>query len=75
MDFESLTLNEVEMIENLCGVSIDKAVADGEPKGKNLRAIIYVMTRRTNPDFTIEEAGNMTLTDAMKKFGVDQKKA
>jgi len=68
-DFEGLTLNEVETIEQLTGVSIDKVVADGTPKGKNLKAIIYVMKRRETPDFTIEQAGAFSIKDAMALFG------
>lgn len=71
-DFESMTLNEVETIENLTGLAIDKLVDNGTPKGKNLKAIIYVLGRRTKPDFTIEEAGNYTLAEAMKVFGVEE---
>jgi hypothetical protein len=71
-DFEQMTLNEVETIENLTGTAIDKLVADGTPKGKNLKAIIFVLGRRTNPDFTIEDAGNYTLVEAMKVFGVEE---
>jgi hypothetical protein len=68
-DFEGLTLNEVETIENLTGVSIDLVAADGAPKGKNLKAIIFVMKRRENPNFTIDEAGNFSIKDAMALFG------
>lgn len=68
-DFESLTLSEVETIEQLTGGSIDNVVGDGVPKGKNLKAIIFVMKRRENPNFTIEEAGAFSVKDAMVMFG------
>jgi hypothetical protein len=73
-DFESLTLDEVETIENLTGVAIERLAEDGAPKGKNLKSLIFVMMRRTNPAFTIEEAGKYTLSQATALFGEDEKK-
>lgn len=70
-DFDTLTLDEVETIETLTGTAIDSLVADGTPKGKNLKAIIFVLGRRTNPEFTIADAGKYTITEAMKVFGMD----
>lgn len=71
LNFDAMTLDEVETIENLTGVAIDRIVADGTPKGKNLKAIIFVLGKRANPAFTIEEAGKYTIAEAMKVFGVD----
>jgi hypothetical protein len=64
-DFESLTLGEVEIIENLIGESIDQAFATGKPKGKALKSFIWVVMKRDNPKFTIEEASNYTLSQAL----------
>lgn len=72
-DFEAMTLDEVETIEALTGASIDSVVADGKPKGKNLKAIIYVLKRRENPDFKIEDAGKFTIAEVSKILGGDPK--
>jgi len=72
-DFENLTLDEIETIENLTGGSIDKIADNGTPKGKNLKAIIFVMMRRNDPQFTMEMAGQFTLTAAMEMFTPDPK--
>lgn len=64
IDFDELTLDEVEQIELLSGISIDQIMKRGVPKGRALKAIIFVVARRTNPDFTIEEAGKMKFDDA-----------
>ena len=64
-DFESLTLEEVEIIENLTGASIDDAFANGKPKGKALKVFIWIMKKRSNPSFTIEEASKYSLKDAL----------
>lgn len=61
LDVNSLTINEVVDLEDALGTSMDTAFRDGEPKGKALRAILWIIGRRDNPDFTLEEAGELQL--------------
>jgi hypothetical protein len=70
-DFESLTLNEVEQIELITGVSIDQILDAGNPKGKAMKAIIFIMKRRLDPNFTIEQAGALSMTEANALFAGD----
>lgn len=70
-DFETLTLNEVEQIELITGASIDQLMSDGMPKGKALKAIIFTIKKRTDPNFSLEQAGNIALADANKLFEVE----
>jgi hypothetical protein len=67
-DFESLTLNEVEQIELITGASIDQLMDAGQPKGKAMKAIIYTIKKRTDPDFTLEQAGAVSMTEANNMF-------
>jgi hypothetical protein len=67
-DFESLTLNEVEQIELITGSSIDQLMDAGQAKGKAMKAIIYIMKKRTDPNFTLEQAGNISMTEANSLF-------
>jgi len=67
-DFESLTLEEVEQIELIAGTSIDQLMEVGSPKGKALKAIIFVIKKRTDPNFTLEQAGKIPLKDAQNAF-------
>jgi hypothetical protein len=67
-DFESLTLEEVEQIELIAGNSIDQLMDAGQPKGKALKAIIYIIKRREDPSFTLEQAGKIPLKDAQDAF-------
>ena len=67
-DFESLTLDEVETIELITGSSIDTLMQQEKPKGKALKALIYVGKKRTNPNFTLEDAGKVSLKDAQTIF-------
>jgi hypothetical protein len=67
-DFESLTLNEVEQIELITGSSIDQILDAGQPKGKTMKAIIFIMKKRLDPNFTLEQAGDITMTEANNLF-------
>ncbi len=64
IDIDALTLAEVEEIELISGVSIDEILKRGTPKGRALKAIIYVFAKRTNPNYTIEEAGKLEFQEA-----------
>lgn len=67
-DFESLTLNEVEQIELITGKSIDQLLDAGNAKGKAMKAIIFIMKKRIDPDFTLEQAGEISMTEANRMF-------
>jgi hypothetical protein len=67
-DFESLTLNEVEQIELITGNSIDQLLDAGQAKGKAMKAIIFIMKKRIDPDFTLEQAGQISMTEANRLF-------
>lgn len=70
--FSTLTLDEVETIENLSGLPMDELMQQGKLKGKALKAIIWVARKRTNPDFKMEDAGKVTFAEALDLFkGVD----
>jgi hypothetical protein len=74
-DFESLTLEEVEIIENLTNSSIDEAFSEGKPKGKALTAFVWVVLKRDNPTFKIEDARKLSLKQALDMVkGDDSKK-
>lgn len=73
-DFESLTLDEVETIELMTGASIDQIMSDGQPKGKALKAIIFIIKKRTDPSFTIEQAGSLKMSDVSALLVVEDPK-
>jgi hypothetical protein len=64
-DFESLTLEEVELIENLTNSSIDEAFGNGKPKGKALSAFVWVVLKRDNPNYKMEDAKKISLKEAL----------
>lgn len=64
IDLESLTLNEIIALEELTGIGltgIGDSLTSGKPVGTLLRAIALVVKRRENPDFTLEQAGELTV--------------
>jgi hypothetical protein len=74
-DFESLTLEEVELIENLTNESIDEAFGNGKPKGKSLSAFVWVVIKRSNPSYKMEDAKKLSLKEALDLVkGDDSKK-
>jgi hypothetical protein len=73
-DFESLTLEEVEIIENLTNSSIDEAFGDGKPKGKALSAFVWVVQKRTNPSYKMEDAKKLSLKEALSMIQGDETK-
>jgi len=71
IDFNSMTLNEIELVEQLTGRNIDSIMADDAPRGRSFKAIIFVYKKRTDPNFTFEQAGSLSLQEASALFGGD----
>lgn len=63
IEIEELTLNEIDLIESTLDMPVERIADPGAKKGAVLRAMVWVMGRRENPDLTLEEAGNMKLSD------------
>ena len=66
--FSTLTLDEVETIENLSGTAMDELMGAGKLKGKALKAIIWVAKKRVDPNFKMEDAGKVTFSEALELF-------
>jgi hypothetical protein len=73
-DFESLTLEEVELIENLTNTSIDEAFGNGKPKGKALAAFVWVVRKRNDPNYKMEDAKKLSLKEALAMIQGDEAK-
>jgi hypothetical protein len=58
-DWDSLTIDEVELLEEITGYSVDLLREAPTPKGKMLKAMVFIVNRRSNPDFTLEDAGKV----------------
>jgi hypothetical protein len=62
-DPEDLTLDEVTELEEHLGAGIDSMLSGDAPKGRALKAIVWIMLRRTNPEATLEDAGKVRLRE------------
>ena len=77
MDFEDITLGEIEDIEEYAGLPIS-SIASNEPGVIKLRvALAWILKRRIDPNFTIDDArklstkqlGELLEEDSLEKKG------
>ena len=63
IDLDGMTLGEIEDVEDLTGMSLGAiGVALSEsPSVKVMRALVYVILRRSNPELTFEETRDIEL--------------
>jgi len=61
ISLEDLKIREIEEIEEILGAGLDAAFKEGAPKGKAMRAVAFVQRKRTQPDFTLEQAGELVI--------------
>lgn len=67
LDIDSLSLNEIEAIEDIIDGPLDSLAKPGAKKARMLKAMAYVVKRREDPSFTIEDAGNLRVELKPKK--------
>lgn len=61
LNLDSLTIDEMETMEEITGAPFDEAFGAGKPKAKVLRALAFIIKRREDPDFTLEDAGKLAI--------------
>jgi hypothetical protein len=59
IDANSITLGELEQIEDITGRNVVSELGRGQPSAKTMTALVYIFKRRLDPDFTIDDAKNM----------------
>lgn len=72
VDIDSMTLGEMEIVEEMTGLGLDEigaAMTRPGPKVKLLVALAYVVKRRTDPDITLDQVKAMQI-----KLAVDNPK-
>ena len=69
IDIESLTIDDIETIEDITGFAIDKLGDPDMPKGKMMRALAFVKARKTDPDATPESVGHLRVEVGSDKLG------
>ncbi len=61
---DSLTLGEIAKVEELSGQSVNGLADDNAPKGKMLAAMAFVVKRRSDREFTWNDAMGLTMEQA-----------
>lgn len=69
VDYSDLTLGEIETIEDLTGKTLDDIIEVKTPRGRLMRALVFVITKRTNPAYTFEETAKLTLDQGLAALG------
>jgi hypothetical protein len=67
LDIDSLTIDEIEVIEDIIDGPLDSIAKPGAKKAKLLKAMAYVVKKRANPEFTLEDAGRLRIELKAKK--------
>lgn len=73
LNLDTLTIHEVELLEEISGQGIDSiartmsAQGEGKPMAKVLKAVAYIAARRDNPAVTLEEIGNLPISDLFQE--------
>ncbi|MBB1251843.1 hypothetical protein [Streptomyces alkaliterrae] len=62
VDIDDLTIAEIETIEEVIDAPLDTMSRPDMKKGRFLRAIAVVVKRRTDPDFSVEDAGDLIIS-------------
>lgn len=71
LDFDTLTLGEISVIEDLSGYGIG-ALDEEKPQGKFLAALVMIAKRRDGqPTYTFNAAMNVSFTEAQEYLGLD----
>lgn len=66
MDIQNLTLGEIATVERISGQALANLADENLPKGELLAALAFVIKKRENPKYTMEQAKDLTMADIEK---------
>lgn len=75
MNVDDLTLGEVEEVEQYAGVPLASLADDAAPKGKLMVSLAWILKRKTDPNFTLQQAKMLTSKELNDLLGADDPKA
>jgi hypothetical protein len=62
-DPDDLTIGEMEQFEDVVGQTMTSALSDpSNMSAKALKAIVWIVNRRTNPEYTLEDAASVKVS-------------
>lgn len=62
IDIDALSIEEIETIEDIIDAPLDSLAKPNVRRGKMLRAMAVVIKRRTDPTYSIEDAGRLRIS-------------
>ncbi|MFF4408116.1 hypothetical protein [Streptomyces sp. NPDC001404] len=62
IDLDSLSIDEIDVIEEIIDGPLDELAKPGARKAKMLRAMAVVLKRREDPNFSLEDAGRLRIS-------------
>lgn len=68
-DLNELTIGDLEDLEDIVGVPFDQINME-RPSMKVAKAMIYIVKRRTDPDFTLEDARDIRVSELQDSLNV-----
>jgi len=74
IDINELTIDDVVDLEEAVGRPIQDILGDraSAPQGKTLKALIWIVQRKDNPDFTLDDAGKVNFVDLKADVEVEE---
>jgi len=72
-DVNSLTLGEVEEMEEILGREVMKELGQGDPSVKTLVVLVYIIKRRNNPEYTMADARQVKVAMIQAESKADPK--
>lgn len=62
IDINSLTINEIELVEDVCEASIEDVLGGKVRTSRTMKAFALVALRRDNPNATLQDAGSVSVS-------------
>jgi hypothetical protein len=70
IDYDRITLGDMESLEEHVGPHVWEELRGGKPSAKTLVALVWIMRRRDDPTFTLEDARQVPVV-ALKEAATD----
>lgn len=64
MNLDNLTIGEISLIEDISGLSLSQITKEDAPKGRLLKALVFVISRRQGTPKTLDEIDAMPIDEA-----------
>ena len=68
-DINTLTLGEIEQVETLSRTGLATLASETAPKGKLMRALCFVVLRRSDPAISWESTADLSMADTARILG------